>query len=119
MIEFGGNIYYIDVEALENTIKPIGAKGSKKIIEKETKTYADENGKVLSIEITEVERERPREIDATKYDILRVMIEILMDATEDTDDDSLGAERALDKTSLGYKIAFNTLYNYGILKEKE
>jgi len=119
MIEFGGNIYYIDVDALESTIKSIGTKSGKKIIEKETKTFLDEDGKVLSQEVVEVERERPREIDATKYDILRVMIEILMDATEDTDDDSLGAERALDKTSLGYKIAFNTLSNYGILKEKE
>lgn len=119
MIEFGGSIYYIDIDALEKSIKPSGVKNDKKIIEKETKTYVDDKGNITGIEIIEVERERPKEIDAAKYDLLRIMIEILMDTTEDTDDDSLGAERALDKTSLGYKIAFNTLYNYGVLKEKE
>ena len=119
MIEFGGSIYYIDVEALEKTIKPKGLKSTDKIIETETKTYYDANNVLVSSEITTVSRERGREIDGAKYEMVRLMIEILMDATEDTDDDSLGAERALDKTSLGYKIAFNTLYNYGILKEKE
>jgi hypothetical protein len=42
-----------------------------------------------------------------------------MDGTEETDDTSLGAERALDKTSLSFKIAFNTLFTYGVLKEQE
>jgi hypothetical protein len=51
--------------------------------------------------------------------MIRLMMEILMDGTEETDDDTLGADRALEKTSLSYKIAFNTLYNYGILKEQE
>jgi hypothetical protein len=46
------------------------------------------------------------------------MVEILLDF-EDESDASLGAERALEKTPLSYKLAFNTLYNYGILKEKE
>jgi hypothetical protein len=47
-----------------------------------------------------------------------MMIEIITDDMEDTDD-SLGVDRALEKTSLAYKIAFNTLHNYGILKEVE
>ena len=47
-----------------------------------------------------------------------MMIETLIDY-DDESDTSMGAERALDKTPLSYKLAFNTLYHYGILKEKE
>jgi hypothetical protein len=119
MIEFGGNIYYIDVEALENTIKLEHNVNKEDVVEIKEVTYTDVKTGVQTHKVTKKISERSREIDATKYDILRLMIEILMDSSEDTEDDSLGAERALDKTSLGYKIAFNTLLNYGILKEKE
>ena len=63
-------------------------------------------GKITGSEITEVSRDRGREIDGAKYEMIRLMMEILMDGTEETDDDTLGADRALEKTSLSYKIAF-------------
>jgi hypothetical protein len=119
MIEFGGNIYYIDINAIEKVIKPVGIEPTDKIIEREEKVILDPNGTPVSTEITEVSRERGREIDGAKYDIIRMMLEIVMDGTEETDDTSLGAERALDKTSLSFKIAFNTLLTYGVLKEQE
>jgi hypothetical protein len=119
MIEFGGSIYYIDLDALEKTIIPRGVDPTEKIIEREEKVHVDADNKIVHTDIIEVSRERGREIDGAKYEMIRLMMEILMDGAEETDDDALGAERALEKTSLSYKIAFNTLYNYGILKEKE
>ncbi len=119
MIEFGGSIYYIDLDALEKTIKPVGVDPTDKVTDREEKTYLDAEGKLTSSEIVEVTRERGREIDGAKYEMVRLLMEILMDGTEETDDDTLGADRALEKTSLSYKIAFNTLYTYGILKEQE
>ncbi len=119
MIEFGGSIYYIDLDALEKAIKPKGLEPTDTIVETETKSYYDANGAIISSEMTNVSRERGREIDGAKYEMIRLMMEILMDGTEETDDDTLGADRALEKTSLSYKIAFNTLYTYGILKEQE
>lgn len=119
MIEFGGSVYYIDIDALEKAIKPNGVNLNDKIIEREEKMVLDKDNNVVNTEVTEVTRERGREIDGAKYEMFRLMIEILMDSTEETDDTTLGAERALEKTSLSYKIAFNTLYNYGILKEQE
>ena len=119
MIEFGGSIYYVDLDALEKAIKPIGVEPTDKIVDREEKAHIDAEGKITGSEITEVTRERGREIDGAKYEMLRLMLEILMDGTEDTDDDSLGIDRALEKTSLSFKIAFNTLYHYGILKEQE
>lgn len=47
-----------------------------------------------------------------------MMVEVLIDS-DDESDTSLGADRALEKTPLSYKFAFNTLIEYGILKEKE
>ncbi len=47
-----------------------------------------------------------------------MMIEVLIDY-DDEIDDSLGADRALSKTPISYKLAFNTLFNCGVLKEKE
>ena len=119
MIEFGGSIYYIDLDALEKAIKPNGVEPTDKVVETETKTYYDANNVLVSTEVVNVSRDRGREIDGAKYEMIRLMMEILMDGTEDTDDDTLGADRALEKTTLSYKIAFNTLYNYGILKEQE
>jgi len=119
MIEFGGSIYYIDLDALEKTILPKGLDPKEKIIEREEKIHVGADDKIIHTDITELSRERGREIDGAKYEMVRLMMEILMDGGEETDDATLGAERALDKTSLSYKIAFNTLYHYGILKEQE
>ena len=41
-----------------------------------------------------------------------------MDDDPDETDSTLGTERILDKTPLSYRIAFNTLLKYGILKEE-
>jgi len=118
MIEFGGIMYYIDIDALEKTISP--ALEPTKLVETHTKTYLDENGKIISVEVNETSTERVREVNAAKYDLIRTMIEVILDVTEsDEIDDTMGAERGLEKASLSFKIAFNTLYEYEIIKEKE
>jgi uncharacterized phiE125 gp8 family phage protein len=55
MIEFGGIMYYIDVDALEKVISP--ELEPTKLIETHTKTYLDENGvsQVLSPSLYEVD----------------------------------------------------------------
>lgn len=118
MIEFGGTIYYIDISALEKIITPKGVNSTDNIIDKETKTTVDGTGTVLTVEYYENSRERGKEIDGSKYEVIRLCLEVLMDYDEDIDT-SLGADRALEKTPLNYRLAFNTLYNYGILTEKE
>ena len=78
----------------------------------------DGDGNILAIEEYETSAPRGKEIDTAKFEVIRTMLEIVLDY-EDESDTSLGAERALEKMPLSYKLAFNTLYNYGILKEKE
>jgi hypothetical protein len=50
------------------------------------------------------------------YELLREMIDIVLNETDEMDEE-LGSERALDKMSISYKIAFNTLIHYQILVE--
>lgn len=118
MIEFGGVVYYIDVDAIQKVVIPKGMKPTDKVTTKDVKTVTNEQGVVVGTETIESIRERGLEIDAIKFDTLRLMLETLIDYNDEIDD-SLGADRALEKTPLAYKLAFNTLYHYGILKEKE
>ena len=118
MIQFGENTYYIDIDVLESVISP--ELHPSKLVETQTKTYLDEDGKIVSVEVNEHSTERVREVNAAKYDLIRTMIEVILDVTDDDGiEDTMGAERGLEKASISFKIAFNTLYMYGILKEKE
>ena len=119
MIEFGGAYFYLDLNKLNEIIVLPDSKEGKDI-EKTIKTHYDEKNKVISTEVTEISSDKDLRIDSTKYDIIRTMVDVLLSGYDnDVDDDTLGIDRALEKTPLSYKIAFNTLYNYGILKEVE
>jgi hypothetical protein len=119
MIEFGGAYFYLDLSKLnEIIILPDSKEG--KDVEKVIETTYDENNKITKTKVIETSNDKDLRIDSTKYDIIRTMVDVLLSGYEnDEDDDSLGLDRALSKTPLSYKIAFNTLYNYGILKEVE
>jgi len=117
MIEFGGVTYYLDINALDKAICP-DKNNKKKIVDIEKTTVTNEKGDVVGVETTEKTYSNGNEINGAKYDILRMCIETLIDYDDETDD-TLGSDRALSKTPLSYKLAFNTLLNEGILKEKE
>lgn len=119
MIEFGGIIYQLDLDALSEAIKIKGQKPDDVIIEKVVKTYTDGNNNITGSEILETFRERGLDLDSVKYETLRMLIDVIMDDMDDEPDDTLGTERALNKKPLSYRIAFNTLKQYNILKELE
>jgi hypothetical protein len=120
MIEFGGVFYYINVDALDKALEPKGYKPTDKIETTYLKTYYNEEGQVISKEETIELTTRGKEIDGPKYEVFKLMIDTLLDFIDDDEEDiTLGSERALSKKPLSYQLAFNTLYNYGILKEKE
>lgn len=118
MVEFGGIVYSVDLDAFSKAIKLGDGKPTDLVGHTTTKTVYNEHNIATSIEVTTTTNERGFEIDGSKYDTLRMMLEIVMDDVDETDD-TLGADRALDKLGLSYKIAFNTLLSYGILKESE
>lgn len=118
MLEFGNVTYYIDLSKLDNIIY-INDNKNKTIKTVEKKTVKDGANNLIGIEEIEHIHERGKEIDPAKYEVIRLLLETVIDFIDEDLDTSLGADRALEKTPLQFKLAFNTLYNYGIITEKE
>lgn len=118
MIEYGGVVYYIDLKAFDKFITM--TKPDEKTETKEVKIIKDADGNILTTEEYTHISDKQKEVNAPNFDILRTMIEILLESEDGDDEDTtLGADRALAKRPLSYQLCFNTLVNYGILKEKE
>ena len=122
MIEFGGSYYLIDFEAFDTLIM-LNPKKDEKHIETTTETQykANHDGENVHIDTTKVttrEYDKQPEINAPTYDAVRYCLEILFTYNNEVDD-TLGTDRALKGTNIPFKIAFNTLRSYGILKEIE
>lgn len=113
MLDFGGSVYYLNVNKFTDLIKMDHPNGND-IIETTTKEIKDAEGITITSEVVTVKRERDMYIQQTMYELLREMIDIVLDETEELDEE-LGSQRALDKMSISYKIAFNTLIYYRIL----
>jgi hypothetical protein len=115
ILEFGGVAYYIDFDGISNMLKSNDPDlESKDVEETETETTYI-NGGVEKTKVNTRTYHKSREIDLSSYETYRTLLEILLTYNE-ADDDSLGVERSLSKTPLPFKIAFNTLVKYGILK---
>jgi hypothetical protein len=113
MLDFGGSVYYLNVNKFTDLIKMDHPNGNE-IIETTTKEIKDAEGVTITSEVLTVKRERDMYIQQTMYELLREMIDIVLNETDEMDEE-LGSERALDKMSISYKMAFNTLIHYKIL----
>ena len=115
LIDIGGTVYTIDLDAYT---KLLVTTDDEKGVETESKTEFDSAGQPIGTTVTTREYDKGPDIDGPKYDVIRMCLEILFTFSEELDDD-LGIERALAKTPISFKMAFNTLLSYGILKEEE
>jgi len=118
MLDIGGVYYVVDLSAVDKLLTEDISLQAKEAVEKETKEILDEEGKLISTEIFSREYTKPKEIDGPKYDMIRTFFEVVLTYNEELDDD-LGVDRALAKTSLPFKLSFNTLLEYGVIKEIE
>jgi len=117
MLEFGDSLYFLDLKAFDKAITLSEYGKGKTQIDKELKQTLNEEGKVVMTEVYEKTVSASKEIDGAKYELLKSLIEFIIDYSDDSDD-TLGADRALQQMPLGFKIVFNTLLNEGIIKEK-
>jgi hypothetical protein len=113
-LKFGNDtIYYLDIEELSKRTEVILPESS---INEDSDQLDEEGnlvGKVSSITTTP----ETKDIDAVKYNTYHYLLQILLDKTLDDDvDDALGSGYVLEKKSLDFKIAFNTLIKDKILK---
>jgi hypothetical protein len=118
MIEFGGIYYYIDFERFESLISANKVSEDELTTTTTTTTTTDGNGMTTSTTIVKNEAPKPKEINVANFEMVRELIDVILSHDEEGDT-SLGAERVLSQAPLSFKIAFNTLYEYGIIKEKE
>jgi hypothetical protein len=114
MLEIGGVDYVIDLKVLDKVIST--ELKSKNIVETETIKFLDSEGELVSTEIRTKEFERTREVDMAKYETIRTLLDVVFSTNEEVDDE-LGVERALNDLPLPFKLSFNTLLEYGIIKE--
>lgn len=97
-LDFAGKDFIIDFDSLSNLVKlpPMKLK--------------DENG-------NPIDDESGPHIDVTKYEMIREMIGVVLNTNESVDD-KLGMV-GLDSLPIPFKISYNTLIHYNILKEIE
>lgn len=115
LLKVGGQNYFIDFANIEKVLSSSdsGFKGGL-ITETDIVEGLDENDKSLYKTITKKEFYKSKEVDGFRYETIRTMIEILL-TTEETED----VRGNLDKLPISFKLAFNTLIEYGILNIAE
>ncbi len=124
MIEFGDKYYFFDLKRLDEVVC-INPKGKETGHNQETKEIInyDSEGKKLNSSVTTITTTtRGKEVDTIKYDMVRNFVDVVLDTMlqlEGEDDELLGANNALSKKPLAFKMAFNTLVKLQILKEEE
>ena len=103
-IDVEGISYYLDLEAYHEAVKMPPRKV--------TRTIEDENGVEKTIEDTE-----DGGLNVSKYELLKFVLEIVMDEKGGEDIDSaMGMTYGFKKMPFSFKLSFNTLLAYGIMK---
>lgn len=92
MIEIFGEMYYLDLTALDDLVE----------IKKDSKPEGDEEG------------DEGQQFSLIKYDIVKIMIEVVMSERGEMDN-NLGIIKT-SELSLPFKMSFNTLLKYNIIK---
>jgi hypothetical protein len=115
MIKIGNKIFYIDFNAIRGIVN-IDNSGEKHI---ETESTTIFNESMVAINTTTTTKEYPKqdEIDVIKWDLIKVMIDVVINVSNDDTDETLGADKMLKEQPIPFKVAFNTLKFYGIVKE--
>jgi len=114
MLSFGGKIFKIDINKIDEIIRVNNPEISEEI---EEKVITDKDGNTVT-ETTKTTMPRSREIDAAKYESIRCFLEVVLIYNEEVDD-ALGIDRAFLEAPMSFKLAFNTLLDYDIIVEVE
>jgi hypothetical protein len=111
--KIAGNQYYFDLDELSQFIR----------VEKD-ETVDDilgENEEVESEEESKEITEPPVEgqiIDLTKWETIKVMIESVLSENNPVDE-AMGRTKLGEQLSIPFRLSFNTLLNYKIIKEQQ
>lgn len=118
MLDIGGSTFIVDLNKLSELLTDDESLKSQTVTEKEVLEVRNEKNELVSTETTTRTYNKGKEIDASRYDLFRMFFEVLLTYNEEFDD-TLGFDRAMQRATLPFKITFNTLLEYGVLKEVE
>ena len=96
LLDIGGKLYFIDLKSIYEAVK-VPNEG----------VVRDNKGNIIRAD---------REIDISRWEVVKTMIEIVL-TPEAEIDDRMGFIGLNNSVSVPFKVAFNTLIMYGILKE--
>lgn len=106
------NYYYIDFEEAYKAIRPSFTTTTPKVNQEEDEPPKGEEEINEPVGVTEPE---DGSVDLFKMEIVKISLERIVLSQQDNDESILGLEKA--NLGVGFKIAFNTLLKYNILKE--
>ena len=114
-LKIGGQNYFIDFANIEKVLSSndTSFKGGM-ITETNTTVAYDEKNKAVSKEVQTKEFHKSKEVDGFRYNTIQMMIDILL-----TSEDNESITGDLTKLPISFKLAFNTLIEYGILNVSE
>jgi hypothetical protein len=117
MIDIFGEIYYIDFDQVDLFLGWDPQLKAGETIETQTTKILNGEGDIISTEVIESKSQKPREINGVRFELIRNFIEDLNDSSlsSEDSDEKLGGDKPTN-TSLGFRLAFNTLRAYDILK---
>lgn len=123
LIKIGGEAFIIDLKAMDDIIASHEDLNRPLIGEEIELKYTYENPdtnneKLISKEKIVRQYDKGKEIDVSKYETLKMLIDIVMSYNEEIDD-TLGMNRVMMQMPIPFKIAFNTLLYYQVLKKIE
>ena len=120
MLDIFGKKYFIDFEVLDDFLLIDGSVNQDNIQKTERIIQLfDETGKIVSKEVTIDDNIKHKEINGVRFELIRNFIEDLASGSETNSEDydeTLGS-RNLKKMPMRFKLAFNTLLFYNILKK--
>ena len=114
MFEILGEEYYIDFDRIDEILVSDKSYEAGDDITTETINNYDHDGKIIGYNEVITKSHKNREINAVRYETIRSLIDDLGDASVDVLD-SIGRTDS-DKLTIKFKLAFNTLFAYEILK---
>ena len=116
MIAIDGRYYFINFEKIDKVLNSgIGTSEEREVEDSVTEIIKNEKGEVISEKITINKTLRHRELNTFRYQVISAMLDELLHGDGEATEDSGLPKPELDDLSLGMKLSFNTLLEYGII----
>lgn len=115
MVNIDGRYYFINFEMIDKVLNNgVGATDERIVSDTVVEVVKSEHGTVVSEKITTTNTLKPREVNAFRYQVISAMLDEILHNAIDGEESEI-PKLELDKLSIGAKLSFNTLLEYGIM----